>query len=78
MSRAWLLITAGLRELPGHHGAVLLIAQPVGSLLLGWWILDQALSIPRVLGAALIVAAILLAVLPASRSSTVSGDGEAA
>ena len=75
---AWILITVGLRELPGHHGALILIAQPVASLLLGWLILDQSLTAPRVAGAALIVAAILLAVLSEPRSSTVRGDGEAA
>ncbi len=75
---SWILITTGLRELPGHHGALILVAQPVGSLLLGWAILDQSLSPPRVAGAALIVAAILLAVLSEPRSSTVRANGEAA
>jgi drug/metabolite transporter (DMT)-like permease len=66
---AWIAITSGIRQLPGHHGALILIAQPVSSLLLGWWILDQSLTPLRVLGALAIVGAIVLAIWSEPRNS---------
>ena len=60
---AWWAITAGIRRIPGYHGAVLLLSQPVASLLLGWWILGQSLTIGRAAGATIVVLAIALVVL---------------
>ncbi len=76
---SWMLITSGIRGIPGHHGAILLITQPVASLLLGWWILGQALSPARWIGAALIVAAIALALRsePRTPRSPMVRSGEA-
>lgn len=59
----WLTITHGIARLPGHHGAMLLLAQPVSSLVLGWLILDQSLSPVRIAGAVLVLAGIATAVL---------------
>jgi drug/metabolite transporter (DMT)-like permease len=66
---AWLLITAGIRALPGHVGALLLLVQPVGALVLGWWILGQALTLERAAGALLVVVGIAAAVLSEPRAS---------
>jgi probable blue pigment (indigoidine) exporter len=60
---SWWGITWGIRRIPGYHGAVLLFAQPVGSVLLGWWVLGQALAPTRLAGAGLILAAIALVAL---------------
>jgi drug/metabolite transporter (DMT)-like permease len=60
---SWWGITWGIRRIPGYHGAVLLFAQPVGSVLLGWWVLGQALAPARLAGAGLILAAIALVAL---------------
>ncbi len=60
---AWWAITAGIRRIPGYHGAVLLLSQPVASLLLGWWILGQSLTMGRASGATIVVLAIALVVL---------------
>jgi drug/metabolite transporter (DMT)-like permease len=65
---SWWAITSGIRRIPGYHGAVLLLAQPVTSVILGWWILGQALSVPRLVGALLVVAAIGLVVLRDNKS----------
>ncbi len=61
---AWLLITRGIAGLPGHHGGLVLLLQPIASLVLGWLILEQALGARAVAGAALTlvgIGAVLLA-----------------
>ena len=60
---AWFLISGGIRRLPGHHGGMILLAQPVSSLVLGWWILGQALTFGRLAGAALILIGIAIPVI---------------
>jgi drug/metabolite transporter (DMT)-like permease len=60
---AWFLITAGIRALPGHVGALLLLVQPVGALGLGWVILGQAQTFERGAGALLVLLGIAVAVL---------------
>jgi drug/metabolite transporter (DMT)-like permease len=63
----WFAITRALRRLPGHHGAVLLLLQPVGSYALGWLLLGQALDPARLLGGALVLAAIAAAIFAEAR-----------
>jgi len=63
----WFLISGGIRRLPGHHGGMLLLAQPAMSLILAWWLLGQALSIGRISGAALILIGITVPVLREAR-----------
>jgi drug/metabolite transporter (DMT)-like permease len=63
----WMLITAGIRHLAAYRGALLLLLQPVSSLLLGWLLLSQALTPLRWLGALLVTLAIAAA-LRGSRS----------
>jgi drug/metabolite transporter (DMT)-like permease len=60
---AWSAITYGLARVPAHHGAMILVLQPVGSLVLGWLLLEQALTLGRIAGAVLVLAAIALTVL---------------
>jgi len=60
---AWSAITYGLARLPSHHGAMILVLQPVGSLVLAWLMLEQALTLGRVAGAVLVLAAIAATVL---------------
>lgn len=65
----WFLINSGIRRIPAHEGALMLVLQPVASVALAWWILDQALSWPRIAGAALLLSAVIAA-LRAARSAT--------
>jgi drug/metabolite transporter (DMT)-like permease len=65
---AWVAITSGLRALPAHHAGLLLLVQPVGALVLGWWILGQGLDPRRLLGAGLMVAAIASALYAETRA----------
>ena len=61
---AWLLITRGIAGLPGHRGGLVLLLQPIASLVLGWLILEQALGARAAAGAALTlvgIGAVLLA-----------------
>ncbi len=67
---SWILITGGIRNLPGHHGAMILLAQPVSSFMLGWWILGQALASVRIVGASLILLGIALPLLRETRRPT--------
>jgi drug/metabolite transporter (DMT)-like permease len=64
---AWVLITAGIRALRGHVGALLLLVQPVGALVLGWLVLGQAQTQGRATGALLVVVGIAVAVLSEPR-----------
>ncbi len=65
---SWVLITAGIRALRGHVGALLLLVQPVGALALGWVVLGQALTLERAAGALLVVVGIAAAVLSEPRA----------
>jgi drug/metabolite transporter (DMT)-like permease len=57
----WLLISISLPRLPAAMTSVVLTVQPVGSVVLGVWILSEAPSIFQLLGVALILAGLLLA-----------------
>lgn len=57
----WVLINSGIRRIPAYEGALMLVLQPVASLILAWWLLGQALAPARVAGAALLLAAVLIA-----------------
>jgi drug/metabolite transporter (DMT)-like permease len=50
-----------LRYLPATLASVALLAQPVGTALLGWWILGEPLSAPQTAGGAAVLAGIALA-----------------
>lgn len=54
-------IVWALRELRATFAAIALLAQPLGTALLGWWILGEALSPVQLLGGSLVMAGILLA-----------------
>ena len=61
---AWFCIAAGIRRLPAYRGSLLLLLQPVASLALGWWVLEQSLGPGRILGAAGVLGGIFLALTP--------------
>lgn len=65
---SWLLISRGIRRLPGHHGGMVLLTQPVCSLVWGWWLLGQALDTGRLAGAALILIGVAVPLLREARS----------
>src|SRR5262245_61283147 len=54
-------IVWALRYLPTTVTSVALLAQPVGTALLGWWILGEALSPPQAAGGAAVLLGIALA-----------------
>jgi drug/metabolite transporter (DMT)-like permease len=54
-------IVWALRYLPTTVASVALLAQPVGTALLGWWILGEALSPPQAVGGAAVLLGIALA-----------------
>jgi drug/metabolite transporter (DMT)-like permease len=55
-------IVWALRYLPATLASVSLVAQPVGTALLGWWILGESLSPRELAGGAAVLAGIALAV----------------
>jgi drug/metabolite transporter (DMT)-like permease len=59
----WLLISMSLGRLPAALGSVLLLVQPVGSILLGIAILDEDPSALQAAGVAVVLAGILVATL---------------
>jgi drug/metabolite transporter (DMT)-like permease len=59
----WLLISTSLPRLPAAVTSVVLTIQPVGSVLLGIWILSEAPSPLQLVGVAFIVAGLLLTTL---------------
>jgi drug/metabolite transporter (DMT)-like permease len=59
----WLLISISLPRLPAAITSVVLTIQPVGSVLLGIWILSEAPSPFQLLGVAFIVAGLLMTTL---------------
>jgi DME family drug/metabolite transporter len=64
----WVLINSGIRAISAHEGALVLMLQPVASLVLGWGVLGQELAPLRIAGAILLLAALGLA-LRAQRSA---------
>ncbi len=56
----WLLISISLPRLPAAITSVVLTIQPVGSVLLGIWILSEAPSALQLVGVAFIIAGLLL------------------
>jgi drug/metabolite transporter (DMT)-like permease len=63
-------IVWSLRYLPTTVASVALLAQPVGTALLGWWLLDEALTPLQALGGATVLAGIGLASMPLSRAAS--------
>jgi drug/metabolite transporter (DMT)-like permease len=63
----WLLINSGLRRIPAHEGALMLVLQPAASVALAWWILDQPLSTVRIAGALLLLGSVGVALRAAPR-----------
>lgn len=59
----WLLISISLPRLPAAITSVVLTLQPVGSVLLGIWILSEAPSAFQLLGVAFILAGLLMTTL---------------
>jgi drug/metabolite transporter (DMT)-like permease len=59
----WLLISISLPRLPAAITSVVLTLQPVGSVLLGIWILSEAPSELQLLGVAFILAGLLMTTL---------------
>jgi drug/metabolite transporter (DMT)-like permease len=59
----WLLISISLPRLPAAVTSVVLTIQPVGSVLLGIWILSEAPSAVQLLGVAFIIAGLLITTL---------------
>jgi drug/metabolite transporter (DMT)-like permease len=62
-------IVWALRYLPATVASVALLAQPVGTALLGWWILGEALTLPQITGGI----AVLVGIALASRGVVASG-----
>jgi drug/metabolite transporter (DMT)-like permease len=60
----WLLITISLPRLPAAHTSLLLMVQPVGSVLLAALIFSEAPSGLQLGGVAMVLAALLIATLP--------------
>jgi drug/metabolite transporter (DMT)-like permease len=56
----WLLISIGLPRLPSAITSVILTAQPVGSVLLGVWLLAEAPSAFQLVGVAFIIAGLVI------------------
>jgi drug/metabolite transporter (DMT)-like permease len=59
----WLLISVSLPRLPAAVTSVVLTIQPVGSVLLGIWLLNEAPSTFQLLGVLFIIAGLLLTTL---------------
>ena len=59
----WLLISISLPRLPAAITSVVLTIQPVGSVLLGIWILSEAPSALQLVGVLFILAGLLLTTL---------------
>jgi drug/metabolite transporter (DMT)-like permease len=59
----WLLISVGLPRLPAAITSVVLTVQPVGSVLLGIWILAEAPSAFQLVGVVFIVAGLMITTL---------------
>lgn len=64
----WLLISIGLPRLPAAITSVVLTVQPVGSVLLGVWLLAEAPSAFQLVGVAFIIAGLLITTLRVRRA----------
>ena len=71
----WMLISISLPRLPAAITSVVLTIQPVGSVVLGMWILAEAPSGFQLVGVALILAGLLMTTLrmPGRRDQAVAG-----
>jgi drug/metabolite transporter (DMT)-like permease len=69
----WLLISIGLPRLPAAVTSVLLTAQPVGSVLLGVWLLAEAPSVLQLVGVLFILAGLALTTLPGRATRRIPG-----
>lgn len=74
---AWLLISVSLPRLPAAVTSVLLMLQPVGSVLLGMALLDEAPSTVQLAGVAVVLAGVLMASAPARRDQASVPGSEA-
>lgn len=70
-------IVWALRYLPATVASVSLLAQPVGTALLGWWLLDEPLSPRELAGGAMVLAGIALASRSASAEPLSPGTAAA-
>ena len=66
----WLLISTGLPRLPAAVTSVVLTIQPVGSVLLGMWLLAEAPSALQLVGVLFILAGLLMTTLRVRRRWT--------
>lgn len=69
-------IVWALRYLPATVASVALLAQPVGTALLGWWLLGEALTLPQVAGGAAVLAGIALASRGSAAAATTGRSAE--
>ena len=69
------LIAFGMRRLPATFTSVVLVLQPVGAAVLGWLVLDQALSPGQLLGGALVIGGIVLARLGSLGAARTASSG---
>jgi drug/metabolite transporter (DMT)-like permease len=58
----WVLIAAGMAQLPSATGASILLLQPVGAVVLGMVVLGQFPSVWQLVGCAVVIAAVAFAV----------------
>lgn len=70
---AWLLISTTLPRLPAVATSVLLLVQPVGSLLIGVLLLGEEPSSAQLLGTVVVLVGVAVATLPDARSGRASG-----
>lgn len=75
---AWLLISMSLPRLPAAVTSLLLMLQPVGSVLLGMVLLAEAPSPVQLTGVGIVLGAILLATIARSRTDPPPGPVEGA
>ena len=54
------LMNAGIRRIGADRAAIIGTVGPVSTLLLAWLVLDEALTLPQLLGAALVLCGVLL------------------
>lgn len=69
--------TAALRHLPATTVTVVAILEPVGAALLAWWWFDESLALAQLLGVALVLTGIVLALRARRVRATVAPAGAA-
>jgi drug/metabolite transporter (DMT)-like permease len=67
--------TAALRHLPATTVTVVAILEPVGAALLAWWWFGESLTLPQLLGIAIVLAGIVLALRARRVRATVAITG---